>query len=78
VPWYPRETFGWVAELEAAVPEMRRKSSKCWPTSRALNLMSRCRPTARREAASLLNDARWSAFHLFRMATLRTMRGAVR
>ncbi|MBV8907457.1 MAG: aspartyl/asparaginyl beta-hydroxylase domain-containing protein, partial [Sphingomonas sp.] len=66
MPWYPRDMFPWVAELEKAVPEMRAE------VERALADQQGIEPYVQEEAKrasrghSLLNDASWSAFHLYK------------
>jgi hypothetical protein len=63
--WYERECFPWVLELEAAVPEMRAEIEKVLSDERGLEPY--VQPDADRafHGHSLLNDARWSAFHLW-------------
>jgi hypothetical protein len=66
MPWYPREMFDWVSELEAAVPAMRAEIEQVLAGEQGLEPYvqeSDLRPSV---GHSLLNDARWSAFYLFK------------
>jgi hypothetical protein len=66
VAWYSADMFTWAAELEAAVPMMRGEIERLLAGEQGLE------PYVQEEAArasrghSLLNDVRWSAFHLLR------------
>ncbi len=66
VPWYPRETFGWVAELEAAAPEMRAEIEQVLADEQGLEPYVQVSADRPSRGHSLLNDARWSAFHLLK------------
>ena len=66
VPWYPREAFPWVSELEKAVPDMRAEIEQVLADDRGLEPYVREEDERASRGHSLLNDARWSAFHLFR------------
>jgi hypothetical protein len=63
--WYERECFRWIFELEAAVPEMRAEVEQVLSDEQGLEPY--VQPDADRafHGHSLLNDARWSAFHLW-------------
>ena len=65
-PWYPREAFPWVSELEKAVPNMRAEIEQVLADDRGLEPYVREEAERASRGHSLLNDARWSAFHLFR------------
>ena len=64
--WYPRETFPWVAHLEAAVPVMRAEIEQVLADEQGLEPYVQEEAKRASRGHSLLNDARWSAFHLFK------------
>jgi aspartyl/asparaginyl beta-hydroxylase (cupin superfamily) len=65
-PWYPREMFPWVAELETAVPQMRAEIERVLADERGVEPYVQEEARRASRGHSLLNDARWSAFHLFK------------
>ena len=65
-PWYPRDAFPWVAELETAVPAMRAEIEQVLADEQGVEPYVQEEATRASRGHSLLNDARWSAFHLFR------------
>ena len=66
VPWYPRDTFPWVVELEAAVPQLRAEIEQVLADEQGLEPYVQDQPDRASRGHSLLNDARWSAFHLWK------------
>jgi len=66
MPWYPREMFPWVTELEKAVPEMRAEIEGLLADEQGVEPYVQEEATRASRGHSLLNDARWSAFHLFK------------
>ena len=65
-PFYERDEFHWVAELEAATPVIRTELEAVLADQTALGpyvVPDENRPAKRH---ALLGDTRWSAFHLFR------------
>ena len=64
--WYPREMFPWVAEFEAAVPEMRAEIEQVLAGEQGLEPYVQEQSERASRGHSLLNDARWSAFHLWK------------
>jgi aspartyl/asparaginyl beta-hydroxylase (cupin superfamily) len=66
VAWYPREMFPWIAELEAAVPAMRAEIEQVLADEQGLEPYVQEEADRASRGHSLLNDARWSAFHLWR------------
>jgi aspartyl/asparaginyl beta-hydroxylase (cupin superfamily) len=65
-PWYPREMFPWVTELEKAVPDMRAEIEQVLAGEQGLEPYVQQEASRPSRGHSLLNDARWSAFHLFK------------
>jgi aspartyl/asparaginyl beta-hydroxylase (cupin superfamily) len=65
-PWYPREAFPWIAELEAAVPAMRSEIEQVLADEHGVEPYVQEQSERASRGHSLLNDARWSAFHLFK------------
>jgi hypothetical protein len=65
-PWYSNDQFPWAAELEAAVPEMRAEIEQVLADEEGLEPYVQTEVKRASRGHSLLNDARWSAFHLFR------------
>ena len=65
-PWYDPAQFPWVAELEAAVPEMRAEIEAVLATQQGLEPYVQADANRASRGHSLLNDARWSAFHLYK------------
>ena len=66
IPWYPREAFPWLAHLEAAVPLMRAEIEQVLADEQGLEPYVQEEAKRASRGHSLLNDARWSAFHLFK------------
>ena len=66
VPWYPTDAFPWAAELEAAVPQMRAEIERVLADEQGLEPYVQEEEERASRGHSLLNDARWSAFHLFK------------
>lgn len=64
--WYSAEDFPWVKELEAAVPDMRAEIEAVLAEERGLEPYVQESADRASRGHSLLNDARWSAFHLWR------------
>jgi aspartyl/asparaginyl beta-hydroxylase (cupin superfamily) len=58
--------FPWVAELEAAAPQMRAEIEQVLADERGLEPYVREEGNRASRGHSLLNDVRWSAFHLWR------------
>ena len=65
-PWYPRDTFPWVAELEAATPAMRAEIEQVLADEQGHEPYVQAEANRAQRGHSLLNDARWSALHLYR------------
>jgi hypothetical protein len=70
MPWYPRELFPWIAELEAAVPAMRAEVEQVLAEDQGIEPYVQTEAERASRGHSLLNDARWSAFHLYRNGEL--------
>jgi len=66
IPWYSNDMFPWAVELEAAVPEMRAEIEQMLADEQGLEPYVQEEAKRASRGHSLLNDARWSAFHLFR------------
>jgi hypothetical protein len=64
--WYEREMFPWAAELEEAVPEMRAEIEQVLAGEQGLEPYVQEHEDRASRGHSLLNDARWSAFHLWK------------
>lgn len=64
--WYDPREFDWIAELEAAVPEMRAEIEAVLAADQGLEPYVQEVQDRASRGHSLLNDARWSAFHLWR------------
>lgn len=64
--WYPAEIFPWAARLEAAAPDMRAEIEQVLADEQGLEPYVQERADRASRGHSLLNDARWSAFHLWR------------
>jgi hypothetical protein len=64
--WYPPEQFPWVAELEAAAPAMRAEIEAVLADERGLEPYVQEQSERASRGHSLLNDVRWSAFHLWK------------
>ncbi|WP_051531613.1 aspartyl/asparaginyl beta-hydroxylase domain-containing protein [Sphingomonas sp. URHD0057] len=64
--WYDGAAFPWVAELEAAVPDMRAEVEAVLADERGLEPYVREHSERASRGHSLLNDASWSAFHLWK------------
>ena len=65
-PWYEREAFPWVAELERAAPQMRAEIERVLADDQGVEPYVQEEARRASRGHSLLNDASWSAFHLFR------------
>ncbi|MFL6854530.1 MAG: aspartyl/asparaginyl beta-hydroxylase domain-containing protein [Sphingomicrobium sp.] len=66
VAWYDPGQFAWVAELEAAVPEIRAEVEAVLAEGRGTEPYVQEQADRASRGHSLLNDARWSAFHLWK------------
>lgn len=66
VPWYPNEIFPWVRELEGAVPQMRAETEQVLAKHQGLEPYVQEEANRASRGHKLLNDTRWSAFHLFK------------
>jgi hypothetical protein len=66
IAWYPRETFPWIVELEAAAPAMRDEIERVLADEQGVEPYVRETANRASRGHSLLNDARWSAFHLLK------------
>jgi len=64
--WYSPEQFPWVAKLEAAVPEMRAEIERVLAGEQGLEPYVQEHSERASQGHSLLNDASWSAFHLWK------------
>jgi hypothetical protein len=64
--WYPRDMFPWVAELETAVPAMRTEIERVLADEQGLEPYVQEDSDRASRGHSLLNDVRWSAFHLWK------------
>ena len=65
-PWYSRGTFPWITELEAAAPAMRAEIEQVLADKQGVEPYVQEEAKRASRGHSLLNDARWSAFHLFK------------
>jgi len=65
-PWYSPKTFPWVAELEAAASGMRAEIEGVLADEQGLEPYVQEQSERASRGHSLLNDARWSAFHLWK------------
>jgi aspartyl/asparaginyl beta-hydroxylase (cupin superfamily) len=65
-PWYEREDFSWVAELEAAAPAMRAEVERVIADDQGVEPYVQAEARRASRGHSLLDDARWSAFHLWK------------
>jgi aspartyl/asparaginyl beta-hydroxylase (cupin superfamily) len=63
--WYPSELFPWASELQAAAPEMRAEIEQVLADEQGLEPYVQPEADRAFHGHSLLNDARWSAFHLW-------------
>lgn len=70
IQFYEREAFPWLEEMEAAVPAMRAEIEAVLAEDRGLTPYIERPENRPMEAHSLLDDARWSAFHLWRDGAL--------
>jgi aspartyl/asparaginyl beta-hydroxylase (cupin superfamily) len=70
IPWYSNESFPWAAELEAAVPAMRAEIEQVLANEQGLEAYVQDEVDRASRGHSLLDDARWSAFHLFKNGEL--------
>lgn len=64
--WYDPGDFTWVAELEEAAAQMRAEVEAVLAEDRGLEPYVQEQADRASRGHSLLNDARWSAFHLWR------------
>ena len=64
--WYERDAFPWIAELESAVPAMRAEIEQVLADEQGLEPYVQEEANRPSRGHSLLNDARWSAFHLLK------------
>jgi len=64
--WYPPEPFPWVAKLEAAAPAMRAEIEGVLSDEHGVEPYVQEQSERASRGHSLLNDVRWSAFHLWR------------
>lgn len=64
--WYSPAQFAWAAEFEAAVPQMRREIEQVLADEQGLEPYVQEQASRASRGHSLLNDARWSAFHLWK------------
>jgi hypothetical protein len=64
--WYPREAFPWIAGLEGATPDMRAEIEQVLADEQGMEPYVAEEANRPSRGHSLLNDARWSAFHLFK------------
>ena len=69
-PWYSAGDFPWAAELEAAVPEMRAEIEAVLAEDVGMEPYVQESEDRASRGHSLLNDARWSAFHLWKSGAL--------
>lgn len=65
VAWFEREQFPWLADMESAVPAMRAEIEGVLAEDRGLVPYVEQPENRASRGHSLLNDARWSAFHLW-------------
>src|SRR4051794_12507925 len=65
-PWYDGGAFPWVADLEAAVPNMRAEIESVLADERGLEPYVQEHSARASRGHSLLNDASWSVFHLWK------------
>ena len=63
--WYPRAAFPWVAEMESAVPAMRAEIEEMLAGEQGLTPYVQEETERASRGHSLLDDPRWSAFHLW-------------
>lgn len=66
VAWYEREQFPWIAEMEGAVAAMRSEIEAVLAEDRGLVPYVEKPENRPSRGHSLLDDARWSAFHLWK------------
>jgi aspartyl/asparaginyl beta-hydroxylase (cupin superfamily) len=64
--WYSPAQFPWAAEFEAAVPQMRREIEQVLADEQGLEPYVQEQSERASRGHSLLDDARWSAFHLWK------------
>ncbi len=70
VAWYERAQFPWLAAMEGAVPAMRAEIENVLAEERGLVPYVEKPEDRPSRGHSLLNDARWSAFHLWKNGEL--------
>lgn len=66
IAWYQRESFPWVAELERSAGAMRGEIERLLSNEQGLEPYIQEHSQRASSGHSLLNDARWSAFHLWK------------
>jgi aspartyl/asparaginyl beta-hydroxylase (cupin superfamily) len=66
IAWYSPDDFPWVRELESAVPQMRAEIEGVLAEERGVVPYVQESPDRASRGHSLLNDVRWSAFHLWK------------
>lgn len=66
IPFYPREAFDWVAQLEAAAPAMRGEARAVLARGQGLSPYVEADPTRPSKGHVLLGKEEWSAFYLWR------------
>lgn len=64
--FYEREDFAWVPALEAAMPAIRAEAEAVLADRAGVAPYVEAPPGRPAKAHSLMNDPRWSAFHLYR------------
>lgn len=64
--WYSPDQFPWVAELEAAVPQMRSEVERVMTDAQGVEPYVQAHSERASLGHTLLDDARWSAFHLWK------------
>ena len=68
--WYSPHDFPWIGELEAAVPQMRAEIEGVLAEDRGIEPYVQESGDRASRGHSLLNDVRWSAFHLWKEGEL--------
>lgn len=66
IAWYSSDDFPWARELEAAVPQMRAEIEAVLAEDRGIEPYVQESGERASRGHSLLEDARWSAFHLWK------------
>lgn len=65
IAFYDPQAFEWIARLEAAVPEIRGELEAILKTQDGFRPYVEADPTRPNKGHALLNDASWSAYHLY-------------